>query len=496
MNAQYFSSSRVGASVVLAVVLAGMVAAFPERCWLITGICGGSCCLSYSGEVSTMGQRNITDNDPEFGLLEGEELGQGARVKRAPDRAPAFLRFSHLTHYAVDGRDDAQAAMQYVTTIAYTEDQELQRRAIRGVTDLRGMFYRETRNKSQGIIRRDTLDVVSEARGATSQPMQPAQTAQTIAQPETPANAVSSVTDAVRAVKDLQKELAPVAAPVAAVTAADMERMMNEVAARAVEQYKATQPTSPPLDPFAFMERSLSLQEQMRQAAFASNPPVTTPASPVDPAEQFEKQLETYKRLSEIVNPIREAREEGRSTLEKAMDTIGDLARAVPDILALVKPMLPDKAQTMLAGMGMGDATAQQEPQPTGAPMPQQPATATQPANESEAFALILHVGVSDLIRNKRVGRTADLVEEMCRRFPTLNATIDQLCSLTPESALATLESYAQRTDLASLSHSVEWVMNLQDELRPEGDEGDDPNGGEAQPGEPSILEMATAQSN
>ncbi len=116
------------------------------------------------------------------------------------------------------------------------------------------------------------------------------------------------------------------------------------------------------------------------------------------------------------------------------------------------------------------------------------------PQSEGEAFQLILHVAVADMIRNKRVGRTADLIEEMCRRFPTLNATVDQLCALSPESALLALEHHAGRNDLAALGHGLDWVANLMDELRPGDDEGEASADATNTDAAPNIVGLASAR--
>jgi hypothetical protein len=316
-------------------------------------------------------------------------------------------------------------------------------------------------------------------------------------------SAVNETASTVEAVQRLIKTVTPPVPPAAPVTAEDMKRLLDETAdraaARAVEQYKAAQPATPPLDPFAFMERSLSLQEQMRQAALASNPPVTTPASPVDPAEQFEKQLETYKRLSEIVNPISERDDRERGIFDKILGAIEGAGKAAPALLPLIKPMMPARIQALMAGADASDAATVAETQTQATQSPQQPTQAARsqpaaPQDENEAMTLIAHVAISEMIKNKRPGRTADLCEDMVTRFPTLAPMLKQLFETEPADILTALGQFVGRDDLASFRHAREWVLDLIDELSP--DDESEPEGDQLTGDAPSIVDLANSQPN
>ncbi len=420
-----------------------------------------------------MTTRNAPEGEPELFLDEADEEGQGARARRPPDRVPASVRFSHLTHYATDGRTDAQAAMTLVTTTPYTDDQELQRRAIRGATDLRGMFFRETRNKSQGFLRRDTIDVVSETRTATAQAAPAVVPLSPVSQAETPAHAVNSVTDAVRAVRDLTKELAPPSSQGAPLSRDDVQNMIRDTVREIVEQLKPVSSVAPTVDPFEVLERAMKLQTDIQKQVAANNPTPTPPQQ----GDEFERVLSLMDRVQQVrerIEPPRSMDEES-SMWGKAsalIDTIGrnapSLAPLVGSVGSMVAPLLPARVQALIAGVSADDTAAPAEAQPQAAGTPASAQAKNAPQNEQEALAVILHVAVNEMIRNKRVGRTADLVEQYCRSFPTMNATVDQLCALSPEEALATVQQLAGRSDLTSLSHSVAWVESLQDELRQE----------------------------
>jgi len=270
---------------------------------------------------------------------------------------------------------------------------------------------------------------------------------------------------------------------------------------RTLEQMKAAQPaqpTSPPLDPFAFMERSLSLQEQMRQAALASNPLQQT-APPPDAAESFLSQFEKFTEISERINPIRECENEDRGLLDKAFGAVEGFGKMVPVIMPMLAPLLPAHLQAMLAGADASDAAPVAETQPQATQPPQQPAQAARaqpaaPQNESEAMTLIAHVAVSEMIKNKRPGKTADLIEDLAARFPALVQTVAQLLALPPESVLTTLGQFVGRNDLASFRHARDWILDLVNELSP--DDEAEPESDQLAGDVPSLLDMAHAQSH
>jgi hypothetical protein len=108
----------------------------------------------------------------------------------------------------------------------------------------------------------------------------------------------------------------------------------------------------------------------------------------------------------------------------------------------------------------------------------------------------MLHVVVSDLTRNKRIGRAADLIEELCARFPTFAAATQELCNASPADALVMVSQYSGRSDLATYGGAVEWIGLLQDALRRDDGSGDDTLNEGEQSDAPSIVEMASERAS
>jgi hypothetical protein len=108
-------------------------------------------------------------------------------------------------------------------------------------------------------------------------------------------------------------------------------------------------------------------------------------------------------------------------------------------------------------------------------------------------MALIAHVAVNDLIKSKRVGRVADLIEEQAARFPELTEMIGKFGLLSPEDALTLLSQYTGRTDLATFRQARNWIIDLQDELMSDDEGGDAETDADQQSGAaPNILHMAS----
>ncbi len=446
-----------------------------------------------------MTQRNQSDSDPDFDLLETEEMGQGGRARRAPDRAPAFLRFSHLTNFAVDGREDAQAAMRFIVTTNFSEDQELQRRAIRGATDLRGVFYRETRNKSQGILRRDTIEVRAESGAAASNTTgnTTANTTTTVPVEQSSAQAINGTTETIRATKELIKEFAPAPTKPEGVTREDVQSIVRETVrdslAEVLQTLKpATAPVAP-VDPFSMVERVVELQRKLTPPA----PPQST--QPAQQGDEFDRVLSLIDRIDSLRERVGYGGggEESGGAVDKVIrfaerhiDTVAPLAQA---FIA----RQPGRVQELVAGaeaVPLADAAPLHPQGAQGqAPQPAPPRPA-QPQNTQEASGLIFNVAASDSCRGKRPGRCADLIEELCVRFPELNGFVDQFIAMPPETALAMLEQATGRNDLASFSGALSYIEGLQDELRGEGE--DDPGDAEAQGDGANIVEMASAQAS
>jgi len=448
----------------------------------------------------------VTKTDTDFELVVdggGSEFLTGGRENLVtPEKpTPTTVFFYPLPTYEQDRRHDARSRdtinkQQFPYKSGFLERFEQ--------TADPGWYFVEFRAVNQ-IVGGEPYEVKATGRAVIQsqgnrQLQQLAQAGQAATQTETPANAVNSVTDAVRAVKDLQKELTP-AAPVAApVTAADIERIADERAARAVEQYKATQlaaPVAAPLDPLKMVREVAALQRELA-------PPAQTAAATPDAAESFLSQFEKFTEISERINPIRERDNAERGWFDKVLGTVEGLAKSAPALAQfapLIVGMMPGRMGAMMESAGITDAPppgAPMPPQQPGAqPTPQQPTTATQPAapqSPEEAFIFIAHVAVADMTKGKRVGRVADLVEENLVKFPQLRKAVNEICEMPPEQALMAVQQLTGRNDLASYATSLPYVEDLQNELMP-GDDGNESDG-EDQAGVPSIVEMASAQTN
>jgi hypothetical protein len=401
----------------------------------------------------------------------------------------------HLPNFAQDRRSDLRAQRVKVGSI---DDMTRFNELFRAHANLPGYYLQEHRIGGQ-VAQTKVVEVKPrvETFNDTVTGMTGGQ-----AQHETSAAAqpIVAATEMLRAAKDFAKEAAPPVAAAPSPSPADIQKMIADGIREGLAQQQSTQPAASPVDPFTFVERSMNLQEQMRRQAMASNPAPQQQAAIPDAAESFLSQFEQFTLISERINPIREREAEGRSMMDKIVGVVGDVVKIGKEVAPLAMAIIGGgRVQAMAASMGMADAA------PPGAPMPQAidpaqtpPATPAQPAqpqDENEAMQLIAFVAVGDLIKNKRCGRTADLIEDMAARFPALTDTINQFISMPPESALALLGQFTQRNDLGSFRHARGWIEDLVEELLPADEEDADPEAAN-EPGVPSIVQMASAQTN
>ncbi len=424
-----------------------------------------------------MGTRKRLDETQPYDLVEAEDELVIAPVQYVRESAIIY----RLPNYAADRRSDLRAVREKVGSI---DDLERFDELFRVHANKPGFYLQEFRLGGQVADTRvievkAKVEVLKEATAATTQ-----------TQHEAPAQAVNSVADTVREVKGLMKEFAAPTAQAAPLTRDEVQSMIKQI----VEQLKPVQAAAPVVDPFDVIERAMKVQREIQQQAIASNP------APVQPqqGDEFDRVMSLFDRVTELrerLEPTASLADE--SAFGKVVGLIDTVGRNAPKIVPMIAPLLPARLQQMLAGTDAADVTTEtMEPQGAVKPAQAQAAAKQSPANEQEAFQLIMHVGVNDLMRNKRVGRTADLVEEMCRSFPTLNETVDQLCALAPEGALATLQHYSGRNDLVSLGHGLVWVGNLQDELRTDDGEADEGTQATGAGGDLSIVDMARAQAS
>jgi len=404
-----------------------------------------------------MTRRQATELELEYFQDDAEIVPAEPPARRLPDRVPASLRFTQQS----DG--------SFAGAIPFTEDRERWKRAIRGATDARGVFNVEVRNKGQAILRKDVIEVAPESLtgGQHATAAQPQSAAQPVEQSS--ARSINDTTETIRATKELIKEVTPQAKQ-DAMTREDVREMMREMLAGLVEQLKPTsQPAQPPADPFELVSRVVKLQKELMPEQ---------PQPVAQSGDEFDRVLNLMERidtLRERVNPGGSYDGESVGTLDKVLrfaDRHGDKLAALPQLLSL---MQPGRVQEMVAAMGVGDATQPQRRSPQhAAPQPTQQG----PTTEAEAVSLILAVAVNELTRNKRVGHTADLIEELRVRFPALDTPIRELVKMQPAQLLNLMEVNTGRTDLASFGHATEWVSILQNELHTDdGDEGEDLEG-------------------
>jgi hypothetical protein len=306
---------------------------------------------------------------------------------------------------------------------------------------------------------------------------QPAQ--QYHAQQQTASGTTEAVTTA-RELVGLAKDLNPPPPSAPPLTREDIAQMIAAAAA----QVKASEP--------ATTERPKSTLDTLREVKEAAEL-LGMGAAQREPPDMLELYLKTHERMREVAEVVAPRTiGDDASSVEKITAIIDAAGRALPSVISTLMPILPARIQALISGHpDAADVVTPppSAPTPGAQPQPSRPQAPAQPQNDQEALALIMAVGAADLSRNKRPGRTADLIEEMGRRFPTIAASIEQIVNMSPAEVLATIEQLSGRTDLSAFNHSCEWVASLQDELRVEDDEEQpEPEGSEHAP---NIIHMA-----
>lgn len=299
------------------------------------------------------------------------------------------------------------------------------------------------------------------------------------------ASSINATTETIRATKELLKEVAPAPpAPAPGVTREDVSRMLDEKIERLAERLQRAPSEASAEKPRTLVEQAREIKEAAEVLGISQQQQQQQSA---DPITNFLAMFDRMQELTERVAP--RAVGEDASGIEKFSAAVDAIGRNAPTILSAIVPMLPARMQALLAGADAADAAtappaAQNAPQGTQRAPAQAP---QQPRDEREAFAIIAHVAAADMTRGRRVGRTADMVEDLTVRFPKLQPFIDQFLALSPGDALSLLEQYLERKDLMSAANA-EWCGMLQDELR--GDDGDE----QADAGDdaPSIINMAS----
>jgi hypothetical protein len=109
-----------------------------------------------------------------------------------------------------------------------------------------------------------------------------------------------------------------------------------------------------------------------------------------------------------------------------------------------------------------------------------------------------LSIIVNDLKRNRRVGRSADAIEDLIRRSPEVALPLQQTLEKSDAEVVADISQVA-REDLTAYTHAVGWIAKLRLELTGEDDEDDEDDeaertsaeGGAIAASDPSIVDMA-----
>jgi hypothetical protein len=98
-------------------------------------------------------------------------------------------------------------------------------------------------------------------------------------------------------------------------------------------------------------------------------------------------------------------------------------------------------------------------------------------------MAAILGAILYDLPRNKRSGRVADMIEELCGKFPTLKIHVKAMIQQSTETLLGQLAGMGH--DLTGFAHANDYLDDLKDDL----EEFINPPPAEEEPGEPDTTE-------
>jgi hypothetical protein len=236
----------------------------------------------------------------------------------------------------------------------------------------------------------------------------------------------------------------------------DFDERVAEIASRAVvaalekrEQLRGTQPAPQQPDPFAFIERSLEIEEKMRARSVRNNP---APPEVKDSSEQFIDMLDRFTTIAERIAPIRETDKENSGGL------LGGLASLIREAAPHAKSFLPMLPSLLPQPQAQVPAANGSVPLP---PIPNRPPPASETA---EPLQLALSIIVDDLRKNKRVGRAADAVDELFLRQPELREQFAPFFD-APAVEIVTQLSALAGEDLSAYSHAVGWIEDLQFEL-------------------------------
>jgi hypothetical protein len=374
------------------------------------------------------------------------------------------------------GRSDLKARRK-VGSVNDTQDLET---AVRMFARAPGAYYAAAyvgREMTKGDVfhveqKGQTL-VIGGEEAAAQQAAPAAPPAAVVAQQAAPVDpnvhAMNTTLATMRVAKEIVRETMPTQPAVQPVTRDDVRAMIREMAAEIAEQLKIAQPTQPAPPAKSLTEQAREIKEAAEVLGITGGQ--QQPAQ--QPGGEIESVLGWMERIDNFRDRMRPSGYDGEDagTLDKVLrfaDRHADKLAALPGLLAMIRP---GRVQEMAAAAGVTDVTAQQ----TGAQQQQQqqsaPAQQPQgPQNAAEAFALIGTVASAELIKNRRTGRTADLIEEMARTFPEIGEQVGALVEMPPGEVLGLFQTVTGRNDLAGYGHALDWIEDLQRELRGDGE--------------------------
>lgn len=216
----------------------------------------------------------------------------------------------------------------------------------------------------------------------------------------------------------------------------------------------------------SFLQQAQKFAEIGRAFGWTKQAPLpATLALPPEPPQSLTDQLQEFASVQGALKSLTGA----EKAIEPRTGWLADLGFLVQSLglKEILGPALQSAAaQSMLRARAAQPAGAPAlPPSPQLPPQGDQPPQPAGPRSEQEALALILHVAVEDLTRNKRTGRAADVIEEMSVRHPPLVEFVNHFIALPPAEALQLLEQFSGRSDLAGLGHAPDWIAKLQEEL-------------------------------
>jgi hypothetical protein len=255
------------------------------------------------------------------------------------------------------------------------------------------------------------------------------------------------------------------------------ERIAQRAARAAVEATEAMRPRepNPPATPYDVLKlqdeviaredrRRTMIREEVRAAMpeqparVSERPPKANPSDPILALLASVAKDDPELRARIVDNYLGDGEKSGgvgalaRAAFEhpiEAEQIIGAVMSGIQGVVGLFKPATN--------GNGNGPAPAQ-----TSAPVQQ-----ANPVNT------VLAIVVEDLKRNRRVGRSADAIEELFTKIPAYRAQLTPILKQSDEVILQML-SRAAGEDLSAYSHGAKFVSLLRDELFGEDEEADE----------------------